>query len=70
MPQAGRESNAGQIRKNCFGLSLLERFKRVPRIPYHQSFIVGLISGVPPSWYQSQVVSSLSPDHTFLFRCE
>jgi hypothetical protein len=25
--------------------------------------MIGLTSGIPPSWYQSQEVSSLIPDH-------
>jgi hypothetical protein len=28
---------------------------------YHLCFMVGLASEIPPSWYQSQVISSSSP---------
>jgi hypothetical protein len=48
---------------------LLERLKRVLPLPYHLVFMIKLVSRVPLSWYQSQVVSSSSPGHTFLFRC-
>jgi hypothetical protein len=34
---------------------------------YHLSFMIGLISGVPPSWYESQVVLSSSLIHVFYF---
>jgi hypothetical protein len=38
-------------------------------LPYHLGFMVGLVSGIHPSWYPSQVVSSSSPGNAFLFRC-